>query len=394
MPFYPLQGLSSSTNEGMAAETRRFWTCLLWVQSEFGGFTCECRSFRCVPGQTVVHYAPYLSFLPLQNRSRRTLRPDRQQRTACFRREKVAVAKAVAEAGRKTGVCPTRRLSLPGGIATIAARIASVVFDPSLISLLRNAVQIDAEPRDFYLFKVLRAHILPLTNCAFNKSGDRFITGSYDRTCKVWDTGTGSELHTLEGHKNVVYAIAFNNPYGDKIVTGSFDKTAKLWDAASGRELFTYKGHTTEIVCISFDPTGSCIATGSMDNTAKLWDAETGNAAHTLLGHTAEIVSLHFNQSGSVIVTGSFDNTVKAWDTRTGSCVRTLAGHSGEISSTQFNFGGDLVVSGALPCAAALLRCCPYSRAVSCLSHRSSRPGLLLQCHRPVTACLMPIAPA
>lgn len=33
--------------------------------------------------------------------------------------------------------------------------------------------------------QVLRAHILPLTNCAFNKSGDLFITGSYDRTCKV-----------------------------------------------------------------------------------------------------------------------------------------------------------------------------------------------------------------
>lgn len=82
---------------------------------------------------------------------------------------------------------------------------------------------------DFTLFKVLRAHILPLTNCAFNKSGDKFITGSYDRTCKVWNTNTGEEIHTLEGHKNVVYAIAFNNPYGDKIVTGSFDKTCKLW---------------------------------------------------------------------------------------------------------------------------------------------------------------------
>jgi WD40 repeat protein len=113
-------------------------------------------------------------------------------------------------------------------------------------------------PRSEYgLFKVLRAHILPLTNCAFNKAGDRFITGSYDRTCKVralegaagvlrfqslliefaasyalpfphppprleilpqvWDTVAGQELLSLEGHKNVVYAIAFNNPYGDKV---------------------------------------------------------------------------------------------------------------------------------------------------------------------------------
>lgn len=91
----------------------------------------------------------------------------------------------------------------------------------------------------FSLFKVLRAHVLPLTNCAFNKSGDRFITGSYDRSCKVWDTSTGEELHVLEGHRNVVYAIAFNNPYGDKVITGSFDKTCKLWDVNTGahREL-------------------------------------------------------------------------------------------------------------------------------------------------------------
>ena len=56
--------------------------------------------------------------------------------------------------------------------------------------------------------------MLPLTNCAFNKGGDKFITGSYDRTCKVWDTASGEELHTLDGHRNVVYAISFNNPYG------------------------------------------------------------------------------------------------------------------------------------------------------------------------------------
>jgi len=83
--------------------------------------------------------------------------------------------------------------------------------------------KIDAEqPSNYFLFKILRAHILPLTNCAFNKAGDKFITGSYDRTCKVWDTATGEELLSLEGHRNVVYAIAFNKPFGDKIITGSF----------------------------------------------------------------------------------------------------------------------------------------------------------------------------
>lgn len=51
---------------------------------------------------------------------------------------------------------------------------------------------------------------------------------------QVWDTYSGTEIHSLEGHKNVVYAIAYNNPFGDKIVTGSFDKTCKLWHAETG----------------------------------------------------------------------------------------------------------------------------------------------------------------
>ena len=109
--------------------------------------------------------------------------------------------------------------------------------------------------------------------------------------CKVWNTNTGEELLTLEGHKNVVYAIAFNNPFGDKIVTGSFDKTAKLWDAETGECLHTLRGHQTEIVALSFNPQSTMVATGSMDNTAKLWAVDTGEELATLLGHQAEIVS-------------------------------------------------------------------------------------------------------
>jgi dynein assembly factor with WDR repeat domains 1 len=60
--------------------------------------------------------------------------------------------------------------------------------------------------------------IAPSTSPAISKvlvnHTHRFITGSYDRTCKVWDTISGQELLSLEEHKNVVYTMAFNNPYG------------------------------------------------------------------------------------------------------------------------------------------------------------------------------------
>ncbi len=111
----------------------------------------------------------------------------------------------------------------------------------------------------------------------------------------------------------MVYAIAFNNPFGDKIVTGSFDKTAKLWDAETGECLHTLRGHQTEIVALSFNPQSTMVATGSMDNTAKLWAVDTGEELASLLGHQAEIVSLCFNNEGDKIITGSFDHTTKIW---------------------------------------------------------------------------------
>ncbi|XP_033620557.1 dynein assembly factor with WDR repeat domains 1 isoform X3 [Fukomys damarensis] len=200
----------------------------------------------------------------------------------------------------------------------------------------------------FYLFKVLRAHIFPLTNVALNKSGSCFITGSYDRTCKVWDTRSGEELHTLEGHRNVVYAIAFNNPYGDKIATGSFDKTCKLWSAETGKCYHTFRGHTAEIVCLSFNPQSTLVATGSMDTTAKLWDIQSGEEVFTLTGHLAEIISLSFDTTGNRIITGSFDHTVIVWDTSTARKVHTLIGHCAEISSAVFNWDCSLILTGSM----------------------------------------------
>ena len=38
-----------------------------------------------------------------------------------------------------------------------------------------QAKQLEHDGQDFYLYKILRAHILPLTNCAFNKAGDKCV---------------------------------------------------------------------------------------------------------------------------------------------------------------------------------------------------------------------------
>uniref|UniRef100_A0A8C7DC30 Dynein assembly factor with WD repeat domains 1 n=1 Tax=Oncorhynchus kisutch TaxID=8019 RepID=A0A8C7DC30_ONCKI len=275
--------------------------------------------------------------------------------------------------------------------------------------------------RRFCLFKALQAHILPLTNVAFNKSGSSFITGSYDRTCKIWDTASGEELHTLEGHRNVVYAIAFNNPYGDKIATGSFDKTCRLWSVETGKCFHTFRGHTAEIVCLAFNPQSTLVATGSMDTTAKLWDIQTGEEVstltvsqlslslsvslslslishlsfplistcshnhpcphpfvndfiqrvHTLIGHRGEISSVQFNWDCSLIITGSMDKSCRVWEAASGKCMATLAGHEDEVLDVCFDYTGQLIATASADGTARVYSAVSYQ----CISRLESHEG-------------------
>jgi WD40 repeat protein len=66
--------------------------------------------------------------------------------------------------------------------------------------------------------------------------------------------------------------VAFS-PDGTRIVSGSHDKTFKVWDAQTGQETFTLKGHTSAVYCVAFSPDGKRIVSGSGHSTLKIWDA-------------------------------------------------------------------------------------------------------------------------
>ena len=111
-----------------------------------------------------------------------------------------------------------------------------------------------------------------------------------------------SDLLTLKGHTGPVNSASFS-PDGSRIVTGSQDRTAKVWDAKSGAEVLTLKGHTGEVASASFSPDGSRHRHREWDKTAKVWDAKSGAEVLTLKGHTGQVYSASFSPDGSRIVT-------------------------------------------------------------------------------------------
>lgn len=71
----------------------------------------------------------------------------------------------------------------------------------------------------FSLSRIHRTHQMPLKDCGFNKLGDKFLTCSDDRTCKIWDIN-GKEIFSFVGHKKQIFCCTFNNPFANLVGTG------------------------------------------------------------------------------------------------------------------------------------------------------------------------------
>ena len=81
-------------------------------------------------------------------------------------------------------------------------------------------------------------------------------------------------LKSFEGHSYSVNSVAFS-PDGQSILSGSKDKTIKLWDKGSGKMLKSFEGHSNSVNSVAFSPDGQSILSGSSDKTIKLWDKGT-----------------------------------------------------------------------------------------------------------------------
>ncbi len=189
-------------------------------------------------------------------------------------------------------------------------------------------------------------HFAYVSSASFSSDGRYILTGSSDKTAKVWDSLTGKVLRTFAGHTEEVYSASFSGD-GKRIVTGSWDQTAKVWDALTGKEIITLSGHSGPVYSSSFSTDGKRILTSSKDKTAKVWDALTGKELLTLTGHTKSVYSSAFSADGKRIVTGSFDKTAKVWDALTGKEILTLSGHTKEVVSASFSPDGKRIVTGS-----------------------------------------------
>ncbi len=183
---------------------------------------------------------------------------------------------------------------------------------------------------------------------ALSPDGHQVITGSYDRSAKLWETATGELLRTLQGHRGSVRAVQFMHKT-QRAVTASWDGRAKLWDVSSATSLRVVARHEQPIYAIDIAWNDTKLITGDLGGEAAIWSMsgtdEPAEPLLTLKGHSDWIHSVAFSRDGALALTGSRDGTAILWDAGTGQRYRTFYPRRGAVISVAFSPHGTEILT-------------------------------------------------
>ncbi|KAG9039423.1 SCF ubiquitin ligase complex subunit cdc4 [Tulasnella sp. JGI-2019a] len=197
---------------------------------------------------------------------------------------------------------------------------------------------------------------------------DMLVSGSTDRTVRIWDLQTGRNTHVFGGHTSTVRCLVISRPVWidaedgsnrkekwpkhTMIVTGSRDNTLRVWRLPAPGEpeyrcfgaqtvegdpadedtnenpyhMMALRGHVNAVRALAVH--GRTIVSGSYDTTVRVWDLVTGESKFVLTGHTQKVYSVVIDHMRKQTCSGSMDGTVRIWSLKDGSTRHILSGHT------------------------------------------------------------------
>ena len=208
-----------------------------------------------------------------------------------------------------------------------------------------------------------------------------FASASQDRTVKIWSVEEGEVVGILRGHRRGVWSVKFatqgtppfttdgkqaSNTRG-YVLTGSGDKTVKIWSLTDYSCLRTFEGHSNSVLKVVWLPlqtqspkaadddsgtdlddaeaeklegsiakSSQQVASAGADGLVKVWDVPSGELATTLDNHTDRVWALLAHPGQGALISGGGDGVITWWkDTTSNKAAASAAASTARIEEDQ-----------------------------------------------------------
>ncbi|KAJ3253075.1 hypothetical protein HK103_000987 [Boothiomyces macroporosus] len=168
-------------------------------------------------------------------------------------------------------------------------------------------------------------HTAPITTLAISHLRSILITGSEDKTVRIWALNSNSELFNWE-HEDAVESVAFAE-IGRKVAVVAGGKLY-IWDILNPTaEIALPKDLECKITTVAIDNFARVVYCGFENGQVKGWNIKEGQWSVTFNSHSAKINEIHISDN-DLIASCSDDKLVVVADLLDTSKIMKLVGHT------------------------------------------------------------------
>ncbi|XP_065177508.1 autophagy-related protein 16-1-like [Sycon ciliatum] len=194
----------------------------------------------------------------------------------------------------------------------------------------------------------LTGHSNKVTSSKFLGGAGKVISGSADRTLKVWDLRNKACIRTIFAG-SACHDIVIADSMGAAVVSGHFDKKIRFWDIrseASANEVLL-QGRVTSL---DLSPEKTLLLSCSRDDILKVIDLRMNSVLHSLGADGFKVASdcsrCCFSPDGKYVACGSQDGSIFVWSLASQKVEKVIKEHSASVLTVAWHPSGDFMVSG------------------------------------------------